>query len=156
MFISAVHLDPLPPLTCSYSAVISFFPPPSSSSSSFGSRLNLTNSTSLISFLWAPAMTGPRWPFLAGCVCIRVCLWMCVVALFWMCADVHGYKAHVTKCMHACECVCACMCAVSSVDMIVCDQDSHRGRLLFFVSGFRDSGILSSFLSPVTCFMTSC
>lgn len=39
------------------------------------------------------------------------------------------------------ECMCVCVCVVSGIDMIVCDQDRLWGRLLFFVSGFRDSGI---------------
>lgn len=114
-------------LQCSY---ILF--PPFSGSSSFG-RLNQTNPARLISFLLARAMTGPRWPSWEA-------TYMCVFM------DVQIYM--VTKT------VCARAGGLSSGDMIVCDEDSRRDRLRFFVSGFRDSGILSSFLPPVTCFMT--
>ena len=55
--------------TCSYSEGYIFFSPPFSSSIK-------TNPASLISFLLAPATTGPQWPFLAGCVC--VCLSVCL------------------------------------------------------------------------------
>lgn len=57
LFISAVLLVLLPPFTCSYSQ-----PPPSCS-----------RSTSLISLLLAPAMTGPQWPSVCACMC--VCVW---------------------------------------------------------------------------------
>lgn len=60
---------------------------------------------------------------------------MCVYVCGGAALDLHGFEAHVTECMRVCVCV------VSGSDMIVCDQDSLRGRLLFFASGFRDSGI---------------
>lgn len=101
------------------------FPPFSGSSSFWEAKSNKSSQTY--------QLTGPRWPSWEA-------TYMCVFM------DVQIYM--VTKT------VCARAGALSSGDMIVCDEDSRRARLRFFVSGFRDSGILSSFLPPVTCFMT--
>ena len=137
--------------TCSYSEGYIFFSPPFSSSIK-------TNPASLISFLLAPATTGPQWPFLAGCVCVCVseCVFVdvCGGSTLVMCAFTWLQSACDRE--HACVCVCVCVCVAGSADMIVCDRSSLGGRLLSLCERIQGFWHLSSFLSPVTCFMTSC
>ncbi len=100
VFISAVRLDPLPPFTCSYSAVV--FYSLLFRQQQLWEKAELNKSSQPYQFSagschdWTPVA-------LPGRLCISVFVDVCVVALLWMCADLHGYKAHVTS-MHESVC----------------------------------------------------
>ena len=131
MFISAAHLDPPVP------TVMVIYPPPPS----FSSRIK-ANPATLISFLLAPAVTGPQWPSLAGCVCVFVdvcggsALVVCTFTWLQSACD----REHA--CMRVCVCVWVCVGVWRAALTWLCVIGVASGVVCFLsVSGFRDSGI---------------
>lgn len=126
MFISAAHLDPLPPFTCSYSAVLFFFLPLQQQQQQLWEKAELNKSSQPYQFStgschdWTPVA-------LPGKLCVSVDV--CGGSALDVCS--HTWLQSACDQVHACMRVCLCVCRGSSVDMIVCDQDSRRGRFVF-------------------------